>query len=76
MSVSIKLSRFGAKNAPFYRVVAQTTRSKRDGKSLEILGSWNPLKKELNINKDKLQAWLDKGAIITTGVRKVISTNK
>jgi small subunit ribosomal protein S16 len=72
MSVSIKLSRFGAKKAPFYRIVAQTTKSKRDGKSLEIVGTWNPRTKELNVKKEKLDEWLKKGALITDGVKKLL----
>jgi small subunit ribosomal protein S16 len=73
MSVSIKLSRFGAKKAAFYRVVAQTTRSKRDGKSLEVLGWWNPIKNTKEIDSKKVDAWVKKGAIITEGVKKVLS---
>lgn len=73
MSVSIKLSRFGAKKSPFYRIVAQTTKSKRDGKSLDILGWWNPAKKTKEIDNDKLTSWVKKGAIITQGVKKILS---
>ena len=73
MSVSIKLSRYGAKKSPFYRIVAQTTRSKRDGKSLAILGWWNPLKKTKEINMELLNEWKGKGAIITDGVKKLLT---
>lgn len=72
MSVSIKLSRYGAKKSPFYRIVAQTTKSKRDGKALDILGWWNPNKKTKEINKEKISEWIKKGAIVTDGAKKVI----
>lgn len=76
MSVSIKLARFGAKKAPFYRIVAQTTRSKRDGKSLDMIGWWNPLKNEKNIDKKLLSSWVKKGAIVTPAVKKLINLKK
>lgn len=76
MSVSIKLSRYGAKNSPFYRVVAMPTRSKRDGKNLEILGNYNPKLKKLEIDQEKLNAWIKKGAILTEGFKKVQANTK
>lgn len=76
MSVSIKLSRYGAKNSPFYRVVASPTRSKRDGKNLEILGNYDPKKKELTVDNEKLNAWIKNGAILTEGFRKVFEGAK
>lgn len=72
MSVSIKLSRFGAKNSVFYRIVAVPTRSKRDGKSLEIIGSYDPSKEKFIIDKKKFEKWVANGAIITKGVKKIL----
>lgn len=72
MSVSIKLARYGAKNNPFYRVVVAPTRSKVDGKNLEIVGNYDPKLKKLEIDKKKFDAWISKGAIISEGVRKVL----
>jgi small subunit ribosomal protein S16 len=72
MSVSIKLARFGAKKAPFYRIVAQTTRSKRDGKSLDNLGWYNPIKKTKQIDTKKYQEWVGKGAIVTKAVKALV----
>ena len=72
MSVSIKLSRVGAKNNAYFRIIAAPTRSKRDGKSLEILGSYDPKLKKVVIDKKKFKKWIDVGAIITSGVRKLI----
>lgn len=72
MSVSIKLSRTGAKNNPYYRIVAAPTKSKRDGKNLEILGSYNPKTKIHNLDKEKFDKWIKNGAIVTEGVKKVL----
>lgn len=72
MSVSIKLSRYGAKNSPYYRIVAAPTRSKRDGKNLGIIGNYDPKLKKLNLDKKLFDEWIKKGAIVTEGVRKVL----
>ena len=76
MSVSIKLSRYGAKNSPYYRLIAAPTRSKRDGKNLGIIGSYDPKLKNLEINKVLFDEWIKKGAIITNGVRKIMKQTK
>lgn len=73
MSVSIKLSRYGAKNSPYYRIVAAPTRSKRDGKNLGIIGNYDPKLKKLNLDKKLFDEWIKKGAIVTEGVRKVLT---
>jgi len=73
MSVSIKLSRYGAKNSPYYRIIAAPTRSKRDGKNLGIIGSYNPRLKTHELNKKLYEEWIKKGAIVTEGVRKVLA---
>lgn len=64
MSVSIRLRREGAKNSPFYRVVAADKRSPRDGKFLELLGTYEPGKKEENfrLKLDRVDHWLKNGA--------------
>lgn len=72
MSVSIKLSRYGAKNSPYYRIIAAPTRSKRDGKNLGIIGSYNPRLKTHELNKKLYEEWIKKGAIVTEGVKKVL----
>ena len=72
MSVSIKLARFGNRNNPFFRIVACPTRSKRDGKNLDILGTYDPNTKKVTIDKKKFDVWIKNGAIVTQGVRKLI----
>ena len=64
MSVVIRMMRAGAKKRPFYRIVAADSRRQRDGRFLEILGHYNPLKQpyELMVHKDKVEKWLSRGA--------------
>ena len=64
MAVVIRLMRAGAKKRPFYRLVAADSRRQRDGRFLEILGHYNPIAKpfELVVHKDKVSAWIAKGA--------------
>lgn len=76
MSVSIRLSRVGHKHDLIYRIIATPTRSKRDGKNLEIMGSYNPTLKTLQINKDELEVWVKKGAIISPTVKRILEKYK
>jgi len=64
LSVKIRLRRIGAKKHPFYRLVVADTRSPRDGKFIEILGTYDPMQEppKLNIDEEKVKAWLQKGA--------------
>lgn len=72
MSVKIRLARIGKKKAPFFRIVAVDSRKKRDGEYLENLGTYNPLTGELvQFHVERIQAWLDKGAIPSDTVVKL-----
>lgn len=64
MAVVIRLMRAGAKKRPFFRMVAADSRRQRDGRFLEILGHYDPLKRpyELVVHKDKVVNWISKGA--------------
>ena len=64
MSVKIRLRRIGAKKHPFYRLVVADTRSPRDGKFIEILGTYDPMTDpvKLVIDEEKVKSWLQKGA--------------
>ena len=64
MSVRIRLKRVGAKNAPYYRIVVADSRSPRDGKFIEEIGSYRPRQKGDNctINLDRANHWISKGA--------------
>jgi small subunit ribosomal protein S16 len=73
MGVRIRLARHGAKKKPFYRIVAADGESPRDGKFLEKLGTYDPLKDpaEVNLNQDRIKYWIDKGAIPSDTVRSL-----
>ncbi len=62
MAVKIRLKRLGRRHSPFYRLVVAESSTPRDGKSLEILGTHNPLLKETNIKKERVAHWLSVGA--------------
>ncbi|HHT82821.1 MAG TPA: 30S ribosomal protein S16 [Acholeplasmataceae bacterium] len=72
MAVKIRLQRFGAKKRPFYRVVASESTRARDGKFLEILGTYNPLEGEVKVDAEKVQKWLDNGAQPTDTVKSLL----
>jgi small subunit ribosomal protein S16 len=76
--VKIRLQRFGAHKAPKYRIVAADSRSPRDGKFLEILGTYNPLTNPATVTVDaeKVNAWIAKGAQPTTTVKNILVANK
>jgi small subunit ribosomal protein S16 len=74
MAVKIRLSRVGKKHAPFHRLVAVDSRDRRDGEALEILGTYNPLRKQFDaMHIDKVDAWIQKGAQMTDSAKKLIS---
>jgi len=64
LAVVIRMTRRGAKKKPVYRIVAADSRRPRDGKFLEMLGTYDPLKSENNIKVDaeKVTSWIKKGA--------------
>lgn len=74
MAVAIRLRQEGSKGRPFYRIVAADQRFKRDGRFLEILGTYDPGLKGTNakIDLDKVNAWISKGAQPTETVRSLI----
>ncbi|NQS75309.1 MAG: 30S ribosomal protein S16 [Peptococcaceae bacterium] len=64
MAVKIRLKRMGAKKTPFYRVVVADSRSPRDGRFIEEIGFYDPLKNPvvININEERALDWISKGA--------------
>lgn len=73
MSVKIRLSRLGKKNRPYWRIVAIDSREKRDGAHLENLGTYDPIKHQvIQLHKDRIQAWVSKGALCSPTVVKII----
>lgn len=75
MAVKLRLKRMGSKQKPFYRIVAADARSPRDGRFIETIGTYNPIKKpaEVSINEDLALKWLKNGAIPTDTVRSILS---
>lgn len=67
--------RLGRKNRPYYRIVAIDSRKKRNGDALDYLGQYNPLTepKEINVDMDKYNEWISKGAQPTNTVRSLVS---
>ncbi len=74
MAVKIRLKRVGAKKAPFYHVVVADSRSPRDGKFIEKIGTYNPMvdPAEIVINAEKAESWLKNGAQPTETVRSLL----
>ncbi|MBW1859125.1 MAG: 30S ribosomal protein S16 [Deltaproteobacteria bacterium] len=74
MSVKIRLARYGAKKKPYYRIVVASTDAPRDGKFLELVGTYDPLKEPaaVTLKQDRVKAWLDKGALPTATVKSLL----
>ena len=62
MSVAIRMSRQGKKKAPFYRIVAADKRRARDGRFIELLGTYDPHTKALKLDKERYEKWIKDGA--------------
>ncbi len=76
MAVRLRLTRGGAKGRPFYRICAMDSRTKRDGKNLEILGTYHPIEtddeKRVKIKLDRVDHWVSQGALPTESVASLI----
>ena len=74
MSVKIRLARYGAKKRPYYRIVAASKEAPRDGRFLELLGTYDPLQNPVvvSIKHERVKAWMDRGAIPTPTVRSLL----
>ncbi len=74
MAVKLRLMRMGKKGQPTYRVVAADGRSPRDGRFIEIVGTYNPRLEPsgVNVDNDKAVAWLRRGAQPTESVEKLL----
>ena len=72
--VKIRLRRMGAKTAPFYRIVVADSRYPRDGRFIEEIGTYNPLKEptELKVDAERAQQWIKDGAQPTDTVRTLL----
>ena len=72
--VKIRLQRFGAKKSPFYHIVVADSKSPRDGKIIEQIGTYNPMVEpsELKLDKEKVAEWIKNGAKPTDTVKRLI----
>ena len=75
MAVKLRLKRGGSKQRPFYRIVAADARSPRDGRFIDIVGTYNPIPAnyEVTIDEEKALYWLSNGAQPTDTVRSLLS---
>ena len=74
MSVKIRLARHGAKKRPFYRIVVADSKSPRDGRFLENVGTYNPVldPAEVVLKQERIKYWIDQGAILTDTVKSLL----
>jgi small subunit ribosomal protein S16 len=75
MAVKIRLKRIGTHKKPFYRVIVADSRSPRDGRLIEEIGTYDPVKKDapVKIDEGKALDWLKKGAVPTDTVKSLLS---
>ncbi len=77
MAVKIRLRRMGAKKNPFYRIVVADSRSPRDGRFIEEIGTYDPTKNPsaVNIDAEKAKQWIANGAQPTDTVKSMLKKN-
>jgi small subunit ribosomal protein S16 len=78
MSLRIRLARYGAKKRPFYRIVVSNSESPRDGRFLEIIGTYDPNQDpvQVTVKDELLSQWLEKGATPTDTVASLLKRHK
>ncbi|MBW2334561.1 MAG: 30S ribosomal protein S16 [Deltaproteobacteria bacterium] len=74
MPVRLRLTRKGAKKRPFYRIVAADSEAPRDGRFLEVLGYYDPLKDpaQVQMDEDKVRKWIQRGATVSDTVGSLL----
>lgn len=70
--IKIRLKRYGRKRQPSYRIVAIDNRVKRDGRSIEELGFFNPVTKDIRLNFRQIETWLKRGAQPSRTVKNIL----
>ncbi len=78
MGVRIRLTRKGSKKKPFYRIVAADSEAPRDGKFIDILGHYDPMKDPavIKVDEEKLDSWVKKGAHVSEAVKPLLKKQK
>ncbi len=74
MSVKIRLARHGAKKKPYYRIVVASSDAPRDGRFLELVGTYDPLKEPpvVTLKHNRVKEWIEKGATPTATVKNIL----
>jgi len=75
--VKLRLTRIGGKKRPFFRIVATDSRAKRDGRFIEILGTYDPLKEpsDIHLKPERIKYWLSVGAQPSNTVQVLLKNN-
>lgn len=74
--VKLRMKRMGKKKAPFYRIVAADSRDRRDGREIEVIGTYDPKANPalVNFDEEKALKWLNNGAVCSDTVRSILAT--
>jgi small subunit ribosomal protein S16 len=78
MAVRIRLTRLGRKKKPFYRIIVADSESSRDGKFLDIVGTYDPCQnpEAVTLKREKIEDWLKKGALPSDTVASILRRHK
>jgi len=76
MALRIRLAKFGRTHHPIYRIVVMDAKSPREGKYIDILGTYDPIRKQLEIKEEKVREWLTKGAEVTDRAKAILKNAK
>ena len=77
MALRIRISRYGRRHHPIYRIVVADTKAPRDGKVVDVIATYDPVNKRLiEVKEDKLKDWLSKGAELTDRAKSILKNAK
>ena len=71
--LKIRLTRLGRKKRPYYRMIVIDSRSRRNGHALDLIGFYDPIRKQLKLDVDKATAWVGKGAQVSTTSQRLLT---
>jgi small subunit ribosomal protein S16 len=76
MAVKMRLARHGAKKKPFYRIVIADGECRRDGRFIEVVGTYNPLQDpaQISLKEERVKYWVEQGAVLTDTVRNLLKS--
>lgn len=77
MAVKMRMTRMGTKKKPFYRIVIADSEARRDGRFIEVVGTYNPLKNpaEVTLKDERVRYWMGEGVIPSDTVRSLLKKN-